>query len=163
MTEGGSTTKTTARTTAAGRRQVRATGRVRPHAHRVKVTAEQEARLAELAAARGITVARLLVESALSGGAASAVERAAVVAELSVLGSALGRVGVNVNQIARVTNATGEVQPATEATLAAVREVAARLGAVLDALDTTGRREQATTPSRTSVTPLPPVASEASA
>jgi hypothetical protein len=125
---------------------------VRPHAHRVKVTAEQETRLAELAAARGITVARLLGESALSGGAASAVERAAVVAELSVLGSALGRVGVNINQIARVTNATGEVQPATEATLAAVREVAARLGAVLAALDTTGHREQ-TVPSVTSLTP----------
>ena len=162
MTEGGSATKTTAPTAAAGRRQVRATGRVRPHAHRVKVTAEQETRLAELAAARGITVARLLVESALSGGAQSAVERAAVVAELSVLGSALGRVGVNVNQIARVTNATGEVQPATEATLAAVQEVAARLGAVLDALDTTGRREQTALPSVTSLTPTTPETSASS-
>ena len=107
MTGGGSTKKTTVQTTGAGRRQVRATGRVRPHAHRVKVTEEQEARLAELAAARGITVARLLVESALSGGAASAVERAAVVAELSVLGSAVGRVGVNVNQIARKFSKSG--------------------------------------------------------
>ena len=153
MTEGGSTT----RTTTSGRRQVRAVGRVRSHAHRVKVTSEQEARLVELAGARGITVARLLVESALSGGAASAVERAAVVAELSVLGAALGRVGVNVNQIARVTNGTGEVQPATEATLAAVREVAARLGAVLNTLDTSGRREPAALPS---VTPLPLLAAE---
>jgi mobilization protein MobC len=118
-----------------GRRQVRAVGRVRAHAHRVKVTAEQEARLVELAGVRGITVARLLVESALAGGADSAAERAGVVAELSVLGAALGRVGVNVNQIARVTNATGEAQPATEATLGAVRVVAARLAVVLDGLD----------------------------
>ena len=156
MTDSGSTSRA-----AAGRRQVRAAGRVREHAHRVKVTGEQESRLAELAGARGITVARLLVESALSGGAESAIQRAAVVAELSVLGAALGRVGVNLNQIARVTNATGEVQPATEATLAAVREVAARLGAVLDALDTTGRREQAALPARTSVASLPPVAAQA--
>jgi hypothetical protein len=116
------------------RRQVRATGRVRPHAHRVKVTGEQETRLVELAAARGITVARLLVESALAGGAQSAADRAVVAAELSVLGTALGRVGVNVNQIARATNATHEVQPATEATLAAVREVAGRLAVVLEDL-----------------------------
>jgi hypothetical protein len=152
------TDETTAAVTSAGRRQVRASGRVRPHAHRVKVTAEQEARLVELAAGRGITVARLMVESALSGGAASAAERAGAVAELSVLGAALGRVGVNVNQIARATNATGEVQPGMGATLAAVREVAARLAAVLDALDTTGRREQAALPSQTSVTPLAPTA-----
>jgi hypothetical protein len=148
---------------AVGRRQVRAAGRVREHAHRVKVTAEQEARLVELAGARGITVARLLVESALSGGAESAIQRAAVVTELSVLGTALGRVGVNLNQIARVTNATGEVQPATEATLAAVREVAARLEAVLDALDTTGRREQTALPAMTSLTPTTSEASSSPA
>lgn len=124
-----------AKTPPGQRRQVRAAGRVRPHAHRVKVTVEQETRLVELAGARGITVARLLVESALAGGAQSAAERAGTVAELTVLGNALGRVGVNVNQIARAANATGEVQPATEATLGAVREVAARLAVVLDGLD----------------------------
>lgn len=85
----------------------------------------------ELAAARGITVARLLVESALAGGAESAGARAAVAAELAVAVRALGRVGVNVNQIARVTNATGEVQDGTAAALAAVEVAAAQVQAVL--------------------------------
>jgi hypothetical protein len=101
----------------------------------VKVSAAEEERLAELAAARGITIARLLVESALSGGADSAGTRAAVAAELAVLSRAMGRVGVNVNQIARATNATGEVQDATTAALRAVAVVATRLEATLAGLD----------------------------
>jgi hypothetical protein len=104
-------------------------------AHRVKVTVEQEARLVELAAARGITVARLLVESALSGGPESAAARAGTVVELVALSRAVGRVGVNVNQLARAANATGEVQDATVDTLAVVREVVERLAVVLDGMD----------------------------
>jgi hypothetical protein len=102
----------------------------------VKVTAEQEAALCVLAAGRGITVARLLVESALAGGAESAGVRAAAVAELAVLARGLGRVGTNVNQIAKATNATGETQAGTADALAAVQHVMARLAAVLEELDT---------------------------
>jgi hypothetical protein len=117
-----------------GRRRANVAGG-RSRRHYVKVSAAEEARLAELAAARGITVARLLVESALSGGADSAGTRAAVAAELAVLSRAMGRVGVNVNQIARATNATGEVQDATTAALRAVAVVATRLEATLAGLD----------------------------
>ncbi len=40
----------------------------------------------------------------------------------------------NVNQIARATNATGELQEDTAATLAAVRKVASRVEKVVDEL-----------------------------
>jgi type IV pilus biogenesis protein CpaD/CtpE len=130
-------------TAAVPRRQVRAPGRPRPVGHRVKVTAEQEQRLQGLAAGRGITVARLLVESALAGGAESAGARAAVAAELAVAVRALGRVGVNVNQIARVTNATGEIQDGTAAALRAVEVAAAGVQTVLADLDMAGPRRVA--------------------
>jgi hypothetical protein len=104
----------------------------------VKVTEEQEARLVELAGARGITVARLLVESALAGGAGAAAVQAELVAEVLRLGRALGKVGVNVNQIARATNATGEHQDHTVAVMAELQRVCARVDAVCGALDGTG-------------------------
>jgi hypothetical protein len=109
----------------------------------VKVTVEQEERLQGLAAGRGITVARLLVESALAGGAESAGARAAVAAELAVAVRALGRVGVNVNQIARVTNATGEIQDGTAAALRAVEVAATGLREVVAGMDSPGPRRVA--------------------
>ena len=50
----------------------------------------------------------ILYDALVNDAVKTAVERAGVVAELTVLGHALGRVGVNVNQIARVTNAVGQ-------------------------------------------------------
>jgi Bacterial mobilisation protein (MobC) len=123
-----------------GRRQLRVAGQVRPHAHRVKVTDAQEAALQRLATAHGIGVARLLVECALAGGAEAARARASLVDELLMVSRALGRVGVNINQIARATNATGEVQPGAQPALAAVVRVCERLDAVVGAVALTGRR-----------------------
>jgi hypothetical protein len=108
-------------------RQVRSPGRPRPICHRVKVTPEQEARLVELAAARGFTVARLFVEATLAGGAVHAARDAAIVDEVLAVSRLLGRVGVNINQIARVTNATGEYQPGTDVAMAAMTRVAERI------------------------------------
>jgi sugar phosphate isomerase/epimerase len=124
-----------------GRRRANVAGG-RDRRHYVKVSEQEEERLRELAAARGITVARLLVESALAGGAESAGARAAVAAELAVAVRALGRVGVNVNQIARVTNATGEVQDGTVAALRAVETAAARVQAVLSEAGSPGGRRR---------------------
>ncbi|MGQ0846547.1 MAG: plasmid mobilization relaxosome protein MobC [Sporichthyaceae bacterium] len=112
------------------------------------MTAAEQERLAALAAAADVSVPRLLVESALAGGPESAAARAATSAELVALGRALGRVGVNVNQIAKASHATGEVPETTADTLAAIREVTARLTVVLDGIDasrvargTAGRRD----------------------
>jgi hypothetical protein len=102
--------------------------------HYVKVSPVEEARLVCLAADRRITVARLLVESTLAGGAGNAARDAAMLDELLMLGRLLGRVGVNVNQIARATNATGEAQPETAGVMDAVVRVCARLDALVSDL-----------------------------
>lgn len=114
-----------------GLRQERRPGSPRPHVHKVKVTAEQERRLLARAAERDITVSRLMVESALAGGADAARSRAELAGELFRAARVLGKVGVNVNQIARATNATRESQPETFAAMDAVERVAGRIEELL--------------------------------
>ena len=101
----------------------------------MKVTAEQEARLVARASEAGWTVSRLLVESALAGGADAATARAELAGEMFRVVRVLGKIGVNINQLARATNATGEVQPATAATLEAMQRLCGRFDSVLDDID----------------------------
>jgi len=100
----------------------------------VKVTPEEEARLLMLAEAAKVSVPRLLIESALAGGAESSAGRREAVAELFSAGRLLASIANNVNQIARVANSTMEVPVETDATLAAVRRVAERVEEAVDAL-----------------------------
>lgn len=105
--------------------------------HEVKVTADQEARLAAKAAERGVTVSRLLVESALAGGAdaAAAAVKAALASEFFAVVRVLGKIGVNVNQLARAANATGDVPPAAVHALDAITRVCDRLQGLIDDVD----------------------------
>ena len=119
----------------AGVRQVRAPGSPRTVKHVVKVSEEQERRLLERAAERNITVARLMVESSLTGGADAAKAKAMLAGELFRLTRSIGKVGVNINQIARATNATFQAQPETAAAIAAHGRVLARLEQLLDDMD----------------------------
>jgi hypothetical protein len=113
----------------------------------VKASGEEAERLEALATAAGVSVPRLLVEAALTGGSRAAASspaaepraHPAVVAELLTVGRLLGRIGTNVNQIARATNATREAQPETAAAMEAVERVAGRMDAVLDELRPTRR------------------------
>ena len=95
--------------------------------HVVKVNVDQEERLQARADERGITVARLLVESALAGGADAAAAKAATMADLFLVVRLLGQVGNNVNQLARVANSTGSVPPEAPAALAALTRASGRL------------------------------------
>lgn len=107
----------------------------RQHHHKVKVTPEEEGQLLRLAEAQHITIPRLLVESALSSESSETpTERKQAMAELFALHRLLAAVSNNVNQIARATNATGELQPETAAALAKVREVAVRIDEAIDGL-----------------------------
>lgn len=104
----------------------------------VKVWPEQERRLLLRAAERGnITVARLLLESALAGGAEAAKSKAELAGELFQITRFLGKVGTNINQIAKATNATLETQPETVAAMQAVQRVCQRIEVLLD--DVEGR------------------------
>lgn len=107
----------------------------RQHAHKVKVTPEEEGQLLRLAAAQHVTIPRLLVESALAAEAGETVtERRELLVQLFAVYRLLGAVSNNVNQIAKATNATGEWQRETAATLAKVRQVADRVHDVVDEL-----------------------------
>ena len=107
----------------------------RQHYHQVKVTAEEEALLLQRALVQGVTVPRLLVESALAAERGETVtERRNAAAELFGVHRLLGTIANNVNQMAKATNATGEVQRELSGAMAAVRRVADRIDAVLDEL-----------------------------
>lgn len=112
----------------------------------VKASASEAARLEELAGRRGVSVPRLLVESTLAQTAAAAGPAAvpsahpAVVTELLAVSRLLGRLGVNVNQLTRVANATATVQPGAAAALEAVARVTARLEVLLGDLAPARRR-----------------------
>ena len=117
------------------RRQVRRAGSRREVLHKVRVSQDQEARLADRANARGITVSRLLVESALTGGADAAAARAHLAGEMFRVVRLLGRVGLNVNQLAKVANATGSLPPEVPAALAALERATDRLTQLLSDSD----------------------------
>ena len=125
------------------RRRSRESGRPRTVRHVVKVHQEVEDRLVAKAAERHVSVAELLVDSALSGGAEAAAVKHELVDELWRVVRVLGKVGVNVNQIARVTNATLETQPHTAAAMEATARTCARIDALLDDLGVTSGRPPA--------------------
>lgn len=110
----------------------------RQHRHVVKVTDEEEALLLEKSQTYNVTVAKLLVDSALAGGAERAADnesvRQAVVTELFGLHRLLASISNNVNQLARVANSTGELPPQTGDVLDAVRRTAGRIDDAVDGL-----------------------------
>ncbi|HEY9411760.1 MAG TPA: plasmid mobilization relaxosome protein MobC [Jiangellaceae bacterium] len=110
----------------------------REHWHRVKVSAEEHERLAQLAEQHGVSVPRLLVEAALSDDASETpTQRRQAMIELFAIHRLLAAVSVNINQIAKSTNATGEFRVEATHTLQAVRNVAGPINAAID--DLSGR------------------------
>ncbi|MDN5797514.1 MAG: MobC family plasmid mobilization relaxosome protein [Intrasporangium sp.] len=109
----------------------------RQHRHEVKVTPEEEAQLVRLAELHRVTVPRLLVESALSRDRSETpTERRDALAEMFRAIRLLSSIANNVNQIAKATNATGEVHDELSATLAAARRTAVRIDDALDGIAT---------------------------
>lgn len=110
----------------------------RRHRHEVRVTPEEEGQLLALALRYRVSVPKLLIDSALADGATNAAANASVrdelLAELFKAYRVLAGVATNVNQMAKATNATGEVQAEMSATLAAVRRTAERIDGLIDEL-----------------------------
>lgn len=100
------------------------------------VTPEEEALLLQRAEEHRVTVPRLLIESALAPTGETPTERRNAVVELFAVHRLLAGIANNVNQMARATNATGEVQAEMVATLRAVRRVAERIDDTVDRLGT---------------------------
>lgn len=106
--------------------------------HQVKVSAEEEAALLLMASKQGVSIPRLLVESALSSDAGETrSQRMDALRELFALHRLLGTIANNVNQIAKATNATNEEQPDLFHTLGSVRRACARIDDVVDELSLT--------------------------
>ena len=114
----------------------------RQHRHVVRVTPEEEGTLLGLALEYHVSVPKLLVDSALAGGADAAAMNASARKELLVqLFSAhrlLAGIANNVNQMAKATNATGAVQAEMVVTLQRVRELADQIDAFVDELSGAG-------------------------
>lgn len=106
----------------------------RRHSHEVKVTPQEEALLLQRAEAQRVTIPRLLVEAALAPQGETPTQRRELLAEMFAVNRLLGNLANNVNQIAKATNATGEWQAETAATLSAVRRTSARIDAAIDRL-----------------------------
>lgn len=99
----------------------------RPFAHQVMASAEEEAALGARAKVLGVTVPRLLLEAALTETPSGSVtslppaDKIEICDQLYGLARLVRQLGNNVNQIAKATNATGEITDDLDATLVAVR------------------------------------------
>jgi hypothetical protein len=101
---------------------------------KVKLTQKERDQLRARAAELGMSVPRLMVESALSG-VETPTERRRMVAELFDARRLLATVANNVNQLARSANISGQVHEGQrlEQTLAEVDELVAELRALTGA------------------------------
>jgi len=119
-------------------------------AHKVKVTPEEEAVLVRLAAQAGVSVPRLLVEAATAPtiGETTSVRREAMV-ELFSLNRVLSGVAGNLNQLARMGNATGEFPEQALAMRERIRVLIPRIERAVDDLaDPANRRPLGPPPGR---------------
>jgi len=105
----------------------------------VKLTVEQNLALQLMADEAGVSVPRLLVESTLAQSRReTATERRELITLLFQLQRGLAAAGNNVNQIARATNATGEIQGELDASLDHLRATVARIDEALESLKIVG-------------------------
>lgn len=101
--------------------------------HVVRTSAEEEAALRVRAQRHGVSVAGLLVAAALNDDTADAtLLRQQQINQLLGLQRDLAKVAVNVNQVARIANTTGQVPSTLDDVMSALRRTNDRL---LDAVD----------------------------
>ncbi|MGW1807152.1 hypothetical protein [Streptomyces sp. NPDC002078] len=111
-------------------RQQRAKGG-RKHRTDVKMSDEEAIQIQARAISLGVSVPRLLVESALHGDPATVSERHARHRELTALRRQVAGYLSNVNQLTRIGNATGELPPEIPAALRISTRVLERLDDLL--------------------------------
>lgn len=90
-------------------RRRRVEGR-RDHRTVIKHSDEEWARVQALALVHGVSVPRLYERSLHAGDVVAAARLSRLVTEMIVVARVMGKTAVNLNQLARVANATGEVQ-----------------------------------------------------
>lgn len=102
--------------------------------YEVRVTEEESERLVALAAQQRVTVPRLMFEAAMAGSGETSAQRRNLIEELFAAHRLLGSLANNMNQIAKATNSTREVQPEMAVVQAKVRDTAERIDELVDQL-----------------------------
>jgi len=100
--------------------------------HVVKVTPEEESALLAKAQSARVTVVRLMVESALADRGETATNRHELAVQLFGAFRLLSALSNNINQMAKATNATGDLPKDLAVTLAEVRRLAMRIDGILE-------------------------------
>lgn len=106
----------------------------RDRRYTVKVHAVEDAQLKARAEAQGVTVPRLLFESAMNMNVSTSTERKAAIAELFATSRLLGNVANNINQLARYANTEGSFPDAAAEAVGHYRELAGRIDDVIERL-----------------------------
>src|SRR3954462_88165 len=106
----------------------------RQHSHRVLVTPEEEAQLVQLAERERVSVPRLLIETTLARGGETPTERRHAMTALFGLRRSLAGLAINVNQLAKQGNVTGEFPREADAMLPEIRCAVERIDAMIDEL-----------------------------
>lgn len=118
-----------------GRFRRRMVGGRRPHVTKITHSDEEWARVQSLARAQGISVPRLYERALHVGDAQSAAKIARVVDEMHIIERVMSKTAVNINQIATVANATGEISaPQIGAAAAHLERQVARVVDLLEQL-----------------------------
>ncbi len=116
------------------RRANAAPGETRSKRYPVTVTPAEAAELEAKAAAAGMTVPRLLHESAKSAHVETSTERKAAIAELFAVRREVAGIATNINQLARYANTEGTFPAEAEAVTADFRRLFPRVTAAVDRL-----------------------------
>ncbi|MGE3194636.1 MAG: MobC family plasmid mobilization relaxosome protein [Microbacteriaceae bacterium] len=116
------------------RRRANASGERRTKRYPVTVTAAEDAELIAKANAAGMSVPRLLHESAKSAHVETSTERKAAIAALFEMRRSVGTIANNVNQLAKYANTEGSFPREAEAVVAEFRALYPRIREAVDRL-----------------------------
>lgn len=114
-----------------GRRRANAAGGPRSHTTKIKHSDEEWSFVVKLAESQGVSVPRLYERSLRAGGVVAAAEVARLHDELWGVRRAVAAIGNNVNQLAKVANATGRLEPELELVVDKLSGTLDRLNEVL--------------------------------
>lgn len=102
--------------------------------HEVSMTAQEKSLLTAMAEQQGVTVPRLLVESALAPRGQTHAARDDALRRVFAMQRTLTGAATNINQLARLGNAQQSLPVGTAEALRDLRTVVARLDGLLDEL-----------------------------
>ena len=106
----------------------------RRHSHRVLVTPEEEAQLVQRAERERVSVPRLLIEAALAEAGETPTERRHAMTALFGLRRSLAGLAINVNQLAKQGNVTGQFPREADTVLPEIRRAVERIDSMIDEL-----------------------------